>query len=344
MRSIWLSLLVVCALLSVLAAAGCGEECPAGQQMCGSTCLNVATDHDNCGGCGNACGPTQTCQANQCTCPGGQQPCGQQCVAGVEICNNLDDNCNSQIDEGVAPQSCNNPCGAGTQTCTNGTWGACSAPTPSEEVCDTRDNDCDGQVDEGVTNTFYPDGDNDHFGAVGGTPQQACSAPAGHVEDNTDCDDANGAINPSATEICDGLDNNCNDAIDEGLGGACACVPPATQNCGAGDDVGVCEFGTQTCADIGSGPQWGDCIGGVRPVEEICDGLDNDCDGQTDEGMTPDTYEANNSCSAARGPLQVDEAGETLVIDGTLYSSDGSQDQDWFLVKAQEGFHALCGV
>lgn len=92
---------------------------------------------------------------------------------------------------------------------------------------------------------------------------------------NLDCDDNNPAINPGATEICDGIDNNCVGGIDEG----CDCIEDSTQQCGT--DVGICEFGTQTCTN----GQWGDCIGAISPSTEICnDNLDNDCDGVIDNG------------------------------------------------------------
>jgi hypothetical protein len=83
-------------------------------------------------------------------------------------------------------------------------------------------------------------------------------------------------------EVCgDGLDNNCNGEIDEG----CACVNGATQPCYTGAaatlGVGACHAGTQTCMH----GQWGACVGEVTPSEEICDGIDNNCDDQVDEDL-----------------------------------------------------------
>ncbi|MES2647624.1 MAG: MopE-related protein [Bacteroidota bacterium] len=85
------------------------------------------------------------------------------------------------------------------------------------ELCDGKDNNCNGQIDEGVTyTTWYTDADGDGYGT--GTGQRFCSNPgtswslvAG------DCKDNNAAIKPGATEICNGVDDNCNGGIDEGL-------------------------------------------------------------------------------------------------------------------------------
>ncbi len=65
------------------------------------------------------------------------------------------------------------------------------------EICDGIDNNCDGSVDEGVTTTFYLDSDGDGYGSTS-SPQVACSAPAGYVSDNTDCNDSSAEAYPGA--------------------------------------------------------------------------------------------------------------------------------------------------
>ena len=83
--------------------------------------------------------------------------------------------------------------------------------------------------------------------------------------------------NGPGDEQCDGsLDDDCDTQVDEG----CACTNGDTRPCGS--DVGLCEFGTETCELDG---QWGACSGGVDPEDEVCDGEDNDCDGTVDDGV-----------------------------------------------------------
>lgn len=85
-----------------------------------------------------------------------------------------------------------------------------SAPEP----CDDIDNNCNSIIDDGSSFTFYADADNDGFGNST-VSLQACNAPAGYVVDNSDCNDNDPNINPNSTELCDNIDNNCNNIVDE---------------------------------------------------------------------------------------------------------------------------------
>ena len=84
------------------------------------------------------------------------------------------------------------------------------------EICDELDNDCDASIDEGVQTTYYQDSDADNYGNVSVTTG-ACSAPVGYTGDATDCSDTNNTVYPGAAEICDGLDNDCDSTVDEGV-------------------------------------------------------------------------------------------------------------------------------
>ncbi|MBP7682421.1 MAG: cadherin-like beta sandwich domain-containing protein [Deltaproteobacteria bacterium] len=197
----------------------------------------------------------------------------------TEVCDGaVDHDCDTLLDDGCtctdgAMQPCGTDeglCTVGSQTCTGGTWGACSGTPPAAEICDGLDQDCDGAPDDGVASAFYPDSDDDGFGA--GVAVLACSAPSGHVGNTLDCDDARETVHPGAAEICNGLDDNCEGTFDE----SCTCEMGTTQACGT--NVGACTFGTQSCTGTG----WTPCSG-VAPATEVCNGLDDDCDGEPDE-------------------------------------------------------------
>ncbi len=149
------------------------------------------------------------------------------------------------------------------------------------EICDGKDNDCDDQVDEGVQEVFYSDADGDGFGDPD-SPVLACEPGQGLVADSNDCDDSDPERNPSAAETCDGLDNNCNGAVDEGMDDGPWYLDADSD--GHGDpEVSVedCEIPT---GYVEAGDDCDDSQPDVFPGnEEHCDGLDNDCDLAVDE-------------------------------------------------------------
>lgn len=82
------------------------------------------------------------------------------------------------------------------------------------EVCNDIDDDCDGTIDRGMRIDVWTDADGDGFGDPT-TADSVCTAGPQHVRDNTDCDDNRDDVFPGATEVCDGVDQDCDDAIDE---------------------------------------------------------------------------------------------------------------------------------
>ncbi len=152
------------------------------------------------------------------------------------------------------------------------------------EVCDGIDNDCDGVADESDaidTTAFYIDGDGDGYGDAT-TSTSACTAPPGFADNDLDCDDAEALVNPSTPELCDGIDNDCNGDIDSDAVAVNWYADVDDDGYGdPADSVSDCapQAGRVLVAD--------DCLdthAGVNPAAvEVCDTLDNDCDGDIDD-------------------------------------------------------------
>ncbi len=105
------------------------------------------------------------------------------------------------------------------------------------------------------------------------------------------------------TEKCDGSDNNCDGQTDEG----CECIDGHTKTCYDGEagtqGIGICSEGTQTC----SGGHWSACSGQVMPDPEICDGLDNDCNGVVDDILNDPCCKSKDPCCGKEADLCCEE-------------------------------------
>ena len=339
------------------AFGSCVGQVVPGTESCGdgldNDCDGVADD-----GCVCAPGSTTSCYDGPAgtegvgVCQAGNQSCNATgtaygaCVGavtpGAESCGDgLDNDCDGVVDEGCvcSPGSAvacyTGPtgtagvgiCHAGTQTCNAfGTgYGACVGDvTPTGEACgDVLDNDCDGTVDDGCvcspgsTATCYTGPAGTEGTGVCQAGIQTCNATG------TAYGECAGSVTPASETCGDALDNDCDGVVDDG----CVCTPGATAACYSGppstEDVGSCLSGSKTCNQAGTGYEA--CLGEVLPIDEVCgDGIDNDCDGVSDDGCVcfPQSVTSCYGGPAGTAGVGVCRAGQqTCNATGTGYGA-----------------------
>jgi len=221
----------------------------------------------------------------------------------AESCDGVDQDCSGQADDGLGQTTCGlGPCEHTVENCQDGDLQVCDPMEgASPEECDGLDNDCDGIADDGLGSTTCG------LGACTHTVENCVAAQP------QECDPLAG----TAPELCDHLDNNCNGLVDDGLG---------QTTCG----LGICQHTVENC--VAGVPQQCDPFQGK--LEEKCDGLDNDCDGQTDEGST---------CSVPVAPLSTLQANIYSVWDidfdalGNTYLTSYISGPDFMRVVTPQG-------
>ncbi len=226
-------------------------------------------------------------------------------AGGVEICDGVDNNCDGTIDDGFnIGEACNVESGlcmgAGVLKCaSSGIESVCSVETQGgTEICDGVDNNCDGEIDEGFdVGTACTVG----VGECAVVATMQCTPDGVAV-----CDAVPGT--PDSAEICDGLDNDCDGEIDEDflhVGEACdagigACLTTGIVKCSADGLTAAC-----------------DAVAG-EPSMELCDKIDNNCDGEIDEGWV----DLGQPCMSGKGVCA--KPGNTICAEGgESYSCDG---------------------
>ena len=160
------------------------------------------------------------------------------------------------------------------------------------EVCDERDNNCDGFIDEGLTREFFRDADGDGHGDPGATVE-ACGLTEGLSSTDDDCDDLDSRVHPSATEICDGLDNDCDTLTDDADDSVDLATAERWFTDADGDGYGDATDYVVACEPLaGTVYDDNDCDDD-DPLQnpgatELCNGEDDDCDYRIDEDDAAD--------------------------------------------------------
>ncbi|MBI4994361.1 hypothetical protein HZC21_01795, partial [Candidatus Peregrinibacteria bacterium] len=326
---------------------GTAEVCNGADDDCNGTAddgFNVNGDCKGKGVCGDGelqCDPKDSTKTMCSTMPGGKDD-----QSGKEVCNGLDDDCNGIVDDltdGTAGKACpgTGVCAAGVLECEDGklqcsTMEGGSQYVGTKEVCDGKDNNCDGATDEGewagkgAVGLPCPTG----VGACEGQGYTVCA-----TEQSTECSNNKNA----SLEKADKIDNDCDGTTDEGFD----CVKGETQSCGGDFEIGICKMGIQVCeADNNT---WSECGGKyVGPNPELCDGIDNDCNGEVDNGFnvgnvcwgqgecakTPGISEcdpddpASKHLTCSTGPIGSSSQASDEVCDGKDNNCNGKTDEE----------------
>ncbi|MDI1446267.1 MopE-related protein [Polyangium sp. 6x1] len=250
---------------------------------------------------------------------GGMGGVGGSC--GSEVCDGIDNDCDGAVDEELGTTTCGlGACQVTVEICVSGTALTCvPLPAPSPvETCEGTDDDCDGEVDEGCA-------------CLDGQIQSCSTGPGGSAGVgeckagtqtcvNGQWSACAGEVVP-ALEACDALDNDCDGSVDEELG---------STTCG----FGVCRVAVENC--IGGKRQTCVPLPAPSPVE-TCEGTDDDCDGEVDEGCACLDGQVQSCFTGPDGSAGVGEckAGTQTCVNGQWAACAGE------VVPAPEACDAL---
>jgi hypothetical protein len=247
-----------------------------------------------------------------------------------ESCDGADNDCDNITDEDCpacsegTKQACSTDMGEcilGEQSCINGDWQPCPGIGPSCEICDGKDNDCDGLTDE-----LCPCKDGDQFSCSNGEVGE-CQGGIQNCVDGLYSETCLNGVLPT-TELCDNKDNDCDGETDDDFNIGAVCP-----------QVGECAEGLIECAGTESTVCSTHPGGSLdQSTTEICDQLDNDCDGYTDEEGDVGQDTTPNECmdAAELGSIVENDPKNEIFFEEYIWPGD---DVDWYEINAIDDYN-----
>ncbi|MFO0759467.1 MAG: LamG-like jellyroll fold domain-containing protein [Byssovorax sp.] len=333
--------------------SGCGSAADCANGVCVGgvcqppTCADHVKNGDETGvDCGGACTVPEVCNGLDDDCDGqvdedlGTTICGvgacqvmvqscanghaQSCVPGspkAEVCDGIDNDCDGQVDNGLGTITCGaGACATSVAACANGAPGVCDPHATDGLSCNdnhacTGNDACNSGVCAGA---LLPAGTACRASAGACDPAESCTGAA--VDCPADQKLAAGTVCRAAGGTCD-VAESC-----DGSSAACPvdALKPAGTTLGACATglLGVCSAGTSTCSGGAVSPS---CVQNVASSAETCDGLDNNCNGATDENGACNASGLVSWWSAENSTIDSVSGNNGTLTNGATYGVRGAQ-------------------